>query len=526
MLLALSGYRANLRILELVNKNEKNFQLILLTIKVWSKNNFIYGTRFGFLGGTSISVLACHFILLNKNTSIIILIKSIFEYFLFNKIINNDETINNSFPLILEVNTNYQNIRKYLDWNSQNEFKNRSKLIPSIFHKILKNNLYPIWPIITPGFPTQNSNFNMNISTAKIIQKTIKLGNSDLNSIKIEWQNWLNGGLFKNKYSNYLLIICSYSPLSIYGNYFCDYITITFFYRNIRRYRILSFKSKKSNNWLCNIWLVGIEFNNKYLKQQIPSLERLEGLEKLEEFSERIIKGKQVLMSEWSKEIKLFNLNIFKQQRIDINYSFELKVENMKTENFSECIEICCKLQNCSAITYTGFLIKNSNNSECLLFSCFDSFNDGKCQFINGTNSEIGEGLLSIEIMKIKNNSNINKHLINNINKLNIQWQGEGKLINKTTTITPNNINKYLSSKNNNSIQNLNTWNETFPLNSKNIPVWIIGLIIVVLVVGIGILITLLISLLCYKRYRSRMRSAQFNRKKVQMLHAFNPSIN
>ena len=78
--------------------------------------------------------------------------------------------------MILEVNTDYPNIRQYLDWNIPNEHINRSKQIPSIFHQDLKENLYPIWPIITPGFPTQNLNFNMNISTAKIIQETMRNG--------------------------------------------------------------------------------------------------------------------------------------------------------------------------------------------------------------------------------------------------------------------------------------------------------------------------------------------------------------
>uniref|UniRef100_A0A915LS78 Polymerase nucleotidyl transferase domain-containing protein n=1 Tax=Meloidogyne javanica TaxID=6303 RepID=A0A915LS78_MELJA len=90
--------------------------------------------------------------------------------------IGKEVAIHISVPMILEVNTDYPNIRQYLDWNIPNEHINRSKQIPSIFHQDLKENLYPIWPIITPGFPTQNLNFNMNISTAKIIQETMRNG--------------------------------------------------------------------------------------------------------------------------------------------------------------------------------------------------------------------------------------------------------------------------------------------------------------------------------------------------------------
>uniref|UniRef100_A0A915M958 polynucleotide adenylyltransferase n=1 Tax=Meloidogyne javanica TaxID=6303 RepID=A0A915M958_MELJA len=176
MLLALSGYRANLRILELINeKDKKNFQLIVLILKVWAKNNFIYGNTFGFLSGSSISILACRFIMSIPNTTIINLLGKIFEYFSNKQIVDVNGNIN-SVPMILEVNTDYPNIRQYLDWNIPNEHINRSKQIPSIFHQDLKENLYPIWPIITPGFPTQNLNFNMNISTAKIIQETMRDG--------------------------------------------------------------------------------------------------------------------------------------------------------------------------------------------------------------------------------------------------------------------------------------------------------------------------------------------------------------
>uniref|UniRef100_A0A1I8BCE0 Polynucleotide adenylyltransferase n=1 Tax=Meloidogyne hapla TaxID=6305 RepID=A0A1I8BCE0_MELHA len=152
--------------------NEKSEYLgMLLALS----DNFIYGNRFGFFSGTSIAVLACHFIMSNPNTTIINLLGKIFEYFSNKQIISYDGNIN-SLPLILELNINYQQIRQNLDWNIQNEYNNRLKQIPSIFHQNLKINLYPIWPIITPGFPTQNSNFNMNISTAKIIQQTMGFG--------------------------------------------------------------------------------------------------------------------------------------------------------------------------------------------------------------------------------------------------------------------------------------------------------------------------------------------------------------
>uniref|UniRef100_A0A1I8BGK8 NTP_transf_2 domain-containing protein n=1 Tax=Meloidogyne hapla TaxID=6305 RepID=A0A1I8BGK8_MELHA len=70
--------------------NEKSEYLgMLLALS----DNFIYGNRFGFFSGTSIAVLACHFILSNPDTSIITLLGKIFEYFSNKPIISYDGNI-------------------------------------------------------------------------------------------------------------------------------------------------------------------------------------------------------------------------------------------------------------------------------------------------------------------------------------------------------------------------------------------------------------------------------------------------
>uniref|UniRef100_A0A1I8BEN4 PAP_RNA-bind domain-containing protein n=1 Tax=Meloidogyne hapla TaxID=6305 RepID=A0A1I8BEN4_MELHA len=146
-------------------------------------------------------------------------------------------------------------------------------------------------------------------------------------AIKTEWQNWLNGGYFNNKYYNYLAIICTYSPKSKYGSLFCDYVSTRIRLQLLFSIEILQdieychlnpkkflnnqkcpkqFKSVE-NDWFCNIWLIGIMFKqNKEQKQ----LETLEGENNLIEFSKRIKFGKNVLETEWVKEIELFDLNL------------------------------------------------------------------------------------------------------------------------------------------------------------------------------------------------------------------------
>uniref|UniRef100_A0A1I8BD37 Isochorismatase domain-containing protein n=1 Tax=Meloidogyne hapla TaxID=6305 RepID=A0A1I8BD37_MELHA len=315
--------------------------------------------------------------------------------------------------------------------------------------------------------------------------KDIKNGRIEPVTLKTEWQKWLDGGLFKNKYYNYLAIICTYSPKSKYGSLFCDYVSTRIRLQLLFSIEILQdieychlnpkkflnnqkcpkqFKSVE-NDWFCNIWLIGIMFKqNKEQKQ----LETLEGENNLIEFSKRIKFGKNVLETEW----------IHKQQRIDSINSVLLRIEEgQKVGSFNECLERCCNITKCSAITFTGFLTKTSdlnstNPSKCLLFSCINksSFNiDGRCQFNKGTNEEINIGLLSVEILRetLNNESNLNEG--NKINEKDLQLNGE----------IDYKIKQIRYEERNHSVLNLSTWDEMFPLDPQHIPVWIIGLAIV-----------------------------------------------
>nr|CAD2194043.1 unnamed protein product [Meloidogyne enterolobii] len=227
-------------------------------------------------------------------------------------------------------------------------------------------------------------------------------------------------------------------------------------------------------------------------------------------------------VSENQKEI-CGELEIHKQHHINPNNSVLLRIEeDQKVDDLNKCIERCCNLTNCSAITFTGFLTSNlnsTNTQKCLLFFCTNNNSSsnigGRCHFTKGTNEEINFGLLSVEMLRETFNNETN--LLNESEKINgedLQLNGEIEEI--TTQI------KYKETTNHSFID-LSTWDEIFPLDPQHVPVWIIGLAIVILVVGFGILLGLFCSFIFYKSYRSRMRSAEFSRKKVQMLHAFNP---
>uniref|UniRef100_A0A915DW88 Uncharacterized protein n=1 Tax=Ditylenchus dipsaci TaxID=166011 RepID=A0A915DW88_9BILA len=80
--------------------------------------------------------------------------------------------------------------------------------------------------------------------------------------------------------------------------------------------------------------------------------------------------------------------------------------------------------------------------------------------------------------------------------------------------------------------QDNNSWSSTtstpddssFPVHVGELaPVWAVGLAIVVGVVCGGLSLALIGAYLCYRRQRSRMRTAEINTIKAPTLHAFNP---
>ncbi|KAF7636829.1 hypothetical protein Mgra_00003775 [Meloidogyne graminicola] len=231
MIISLSGLRSNIRMVELLGKNIEKFNLIHTALKLWMKKHYIYGSQYGFFNSSSVAILVSKIIIENKNLSSTSLIKKLFEH-LFNWFklqLNEQKIIKLEKPM-------FWNFNEEIEQRKQNDF------IKKLNEQQREKHLKTYWPIITPGFPSQNVCFNINASTEKIIQKEIEneielsnklenefnnLLNYDYNNEIIEtveqiWKNWFEVEKFEEKYNNYLILICSYKN-SIYGPQFCDY---------------------------------------------------------------------------------------------------------------------------------------------------------------------------------------------------------------------------------------------------------------------------------------------------------------
>ncbi|KAL3109278.1 hypothetical protein niasHT_010542 [Heterodera trifolii] len=74
---SLAGYHSNLKLLEMVKKNN-NFHKLLLLLKLWAKSNYIYNNAMGFFNGTSLGILAAKIVLLYPEATVPFLLERFF----------------------------------------------------------------------------------------------------------------------------------------------------------------------------------------------------------------------------------------------------------------------------------------------------------------------------------------------------------------------------------------------------------------------------------------------------------------
>ncbi|CAK5015513.1 unnamed protein product [Meloidogyne enterolobii] len=199
MLLVLSGYRANVQVINLLGHSTTIFRLVLMTMKFWFQNHSIYGGKFGFINGTTLAILICNIILKNPhNNSIIKIFKEFME--IYSQI---------DFP---QINLNKTIIKQKwitefdekIIWNSEKEISDRKEHFKLNLNPELEKHTKIIWAVITPSFPEQNAAFNINQSTATIIRHELIEGREGfcLKNIK---NKLLNFSYFISKFKFMLL---------------------------------------------------------------------------------------------------------------------------------------------------------------------------------------------------------------------------------------------------------------------------------------------------------------------------------
>uniref|UniRef100_A0A183C4I9 polynucleotide adenylyltransferase n=1 Tax=Globodera pallida TaxID=36090 RepID=A0A183C4I9_GLOPA len=237
---------------------------MLMALKLWAKNNFIYSNKFGYLNGVSLTIMVAKIILLYPNASILFLLNKFFLIFA-------TRPMNVPLKIKLNAETNTNNL----------EEDNHLREV--------------IMQIYTPISPEQNAAKFVTHSTARIIRKNMQKAFAQIQRLgteNIDWATWLeNTEKFIEKHDFYILINCM-SADEIGISKFCQFvesrIRLQLVYDIDKRggnveaqlYPDLFQESCKIPNKLvetcfsknfCKIWLIGVNSNSyiEYVKYEL-----------------------------------------------------------------------------------------------------------------------------------------------------------------------------------------------------------------------------------------------------------------
>ncbi|KAL3105855.1 hypothetical protein niasHT_026630 [Heterodera trifolii] len=236
------------------NKNLENLRFLILSIKLWAKNNFIYANRYGYLNGIMTSIMATKIVLLYQNASFNFLLEKFFLFYSLRP---------QKVPLQLE---------KMLADSKFDQFT------PT------KGSESPL-SILTPIFPAQNAAQLVTTASARIIHEQMM---NELNKIKrmgteaFNLEELLKDSLpFIEKFDDFILINC-FSTSEATGEKFCRFVEgrlrlqiaydieiyetktqllnkiYTETCSTIHKFITSSFRST-----YCNAWLIGINLRNE-----------------------------------------------------------------------------------------------------------------------------------------------------------------------------------------------------------------------------------------------------------------------
>ncbi|KAF7632234.1 PAP_central domain-containing protein, partial [Meloidogyne graminicola] len=254
----ISGYSSNKYLINLFdnNKNEKNYNKMpivfcnaLIAIKVWAKNNSIYGNINGFFNGAALTLLLAKVYILYPNSSTIGLIERFFLTFL---------TWNWPNPVRLK---NAEKSQDVFSWTPQNELYARYKMLREIYIAGLKQG-----------------------------------------AISKAWERWIKGIKFTEKYEHFIVAVCA---TKIGNEHFCGYAST-----KLKLHLIWTIEEKNefnqieychisnlSKEGICNGETAKLLGNDSYCESKLigmyltGELNKSELEERFNNLSENIIKG-------------------------------------------------------------------------------------------------------------------------------------------------------------------------------------------------------------------------------------------
>ncbi|KAL3088979.1 hypothetical protein niasHT_029230 [Heterodera trifolii] len=296
---SLAGFEVSTIILNLLTAKEKGTQeeghiqstfcTLLLAIKMWAKEHHIYDNKLGFFNGISLSILVAKVMLLYPMASMPFLLEKFFYTF-------------STWPWPTPVKlTDWPRMWSTLRWNPKEEMRKRNEIYST---RGLAAEL--ALPIVTPGHIEQNATFNMNKSSATIIQREMQNATETIRnwanltiSWEDKWDSLLKGQIFEEKYGHYIRITCKSASMADFDD-FCGYAETRIRLQlliDIERFDHIRLAHGKqiianeqfieevenengTNNGLKRqfyrkVWLVGIELDDNILTEDLLSAEEI-----------------------------------------------------------------------------------------------------------------------------------------------------------------------------------------------------------------------------------------------------------
>nr|CAD2167755.1 unnamed protein product [Meloidogyne enterolobii] len=302
----LAGYRIAYRLKYFLIDDGRRpiFTNLLRTIKLWAKKNEIYSNMFGYLSGTILTIMCSKIILIYTSENLLFLIKKFFLTFA-----NWDWPM----PVLVEPLNPKQQL------NSKEDINLRpweiTDIDPSNGHEGDQ------MPVISPLYPEQNTAYNVNLNTRKLITKIMK---EAYNLLKNEGHNnYLK--LFENfdykKYYNYfILITCLETEIQINNNCISvkaklrktlfKWADLAKIKDQIEQYHVISSFQRKEENCLikglygpCTTWIVGIKLINDS-ENEVTNFAK-ESIEMLSYYTKSLNKGSVMVFSFFVSESEI-----------------------------------------------------------------------------------------------------------------------------------------------------------------------------------------------------------------------------
>ncbi|WKX92092.1 hypothetical protein Q1695_010264 [Nippostrongylus brasiliensis] len=210
-------------------------------------------------------------------------------------------------------------------------------------------------------------------------------------------------------------------------------------------------------------------------------------------------------------------LTIYEQQRFGLN---SVALSQQETTDLKQCLELCCSVLNCRGVTFTGVIVPHAGEPNCLLVGCRDD-----CAL--NERAEYTDGLVSVLINRTQPSPSNQSQSSSQVEGASSSSTVTGSA---TTTTTGSASGDDLSAVVTATIPITSTTSTNSSSNAgisaaSLAPVWAVALAIGIAVLCVGLNLGLLSAYICYRRKRSRKRTAHFTANKGPTLHAYNTTL-